>query len=129
MNSAANDAPRDRRHLRFELIFASAWIAFGLLVLPALIYAVGNALLGQYGEGDGGTLAQFYGDYFGDLAAPTPQAWGLLVGPLLTMYLLRLVFMRRTGARPADPTPEAPSRPSQAVPPAPRRVEPRLGSD
>ncbi len=31
---------------RFELIFASLWLAFGLFVLPALIFWAGSVLLG-----------------------------------------------------------------------------------
>ena len=52
---------RYRRRARFELIFASVWLAVGLVVLPATIFAVGGALLGPYG--DNGGLGRFYGDF------------------------------------------------------------------
>lgn len=115
--------PTRRNRLRFELTFASAWIGFGLLVLPALIFWVGQLMLGPYGDGDGAGLGTFYLDYFAALAEPSGRAWALLLGPLATIYLLRLIFRRPSKATaedaPADPPPRA----------APRRVEPRLGSD
>jgi hypothetical protein len=44
---------RYRRRARFEVIFASVWLAVGLFVLPATIFAVGGALLGPYGDDRG----------------------------------------------------------------------------
>jgi hypothetical protein len=121
--SATDDTtePVRRSRLRFELIFASAWIGFGLLALPALIYWVGELLLGPYGEDAG--LGTFYLDYFAALAEPSGRAWALLLGPLATISLLRLIFRNR-----AKPSAEAVR---EEPPPraAPRRVEPRLGSD
>jgi hypothetical protein len=118
-NSTAPDATRSR--LRFEAIFASAWIGFGLLVLPALIYWIGMLMLGSYGEDAG--LGTFYLDYFRDLAEPAARAWALLLGPFATVSLLRLIFRRAPAPEPPAATPEEPPAP------APRRVEPRLGSD
>ena len=116
--------PSRPNRLRFELIFASAWIGFGLLVLPALIYWVGTLLLGPYGDAaDNAGLGTFYLNYFGDLAEPSGRAWALLLGPLATISLLRLIF--RGPSRPiAEDAPQEP--PPRA---APRRVEPRLGPD
>lgn len=119
--TATDDAARSR--LRFELIFASAWIGFGLLVVPALIYWIGVMLLGPYGERSG--LGTFYLDYFRDLAEPTARAWGLLLGPFATVSLLRLIFRRPSGPSPPEPR----AAPTEEAPPTHRRVEPRLGSD
>jgi hypothetical protein len=145
MNVSASDRYRDSRldpepdehprsnRLRFELIFASLWLAFGLFVLPALIYWIGGALLGSYG--DNGSLSRFYIDFFGDLAEPSIRAWLLAVGPVLLISLLRAVFI---GVRPTErgedgeETREEPRRERTARPrPEPRagRVEPRIGTD
>lgn len=147
MNAAYDDSDnefstqqRRSRRLRFELIFASLGLAFGLFLLPALIYSVGAALLGAYGEKAG--LSAFYIDFFGDLAEGAGRVWILALGPLAIGYLLRAVFIgvRPKTAEPADsdePPYEPPRRqappPRREAPPArksssarPARVEPRL---
>lgn len=146
MNAAYDDAddltPEQRRgrRLRFELIFASLGLAFGLFLLPALIYAVGAALLGPYGEKAG--LSTFYIDFYGDLADGAGRTWLIALGPLAVVYLVRAVFI---GMRPkqADAADLDELRPEPRRQPAPRkqtpvrkapsaraaRVEPRMGSD
>ena len=148
MNAAAHpddelsDEQRRTRRLRFELIFASLWLAFGLFVLPALIYGVGAALLGPYGPSEerSGALSTFYVDFFGDLADTSGRAWTIALGPLLLIYLLRAIFI---GVKPdqverrALDEEEEPPPPRRAPPkketkrPAGRapRVEPRMGND
>ncbi len=151
MNAAAytedDDAPseeqRRQRRVRFELIFASLWLAFGLFMLPALIFWVGSALLGAYGENAG--LSTFYVDFFGDLADTSGRAWAIALGPVLLIYLLRAIFIgvkdepeasekleeraaptsppRRPVAR--APVKKEPKRASTARP----RVEPRMGGE
>lgn len=79
------------RRVRFELIFASLWLAFGLFLLPALIFSVGSALLGTYGENAG--LSTFYIDFFGDLADGSGRAWSIALGPLVLIYLIRAIFI------------------------------------
>jgi hypothetical protein len=126
MSATTDTQTRDearRRRLRFELIFASACIGFGLLLLPALIYWIGAIVLGAYGENAG--VGTFYLDFFRDLAEPTARAWALLLGPWVTLSLLRGILRRPAGAE------EAADPPAEPVPPpaGPRRVEPRLGAD
>lgn len=139
-DDALSDEQRRNRRVRFELIFASLWLAFGLFLLPALIFWVGSALLGAYGENAG--LSTFYIDFFGDLADGSGRAWTLALGPLLLMYLLRAVFIGVRSELPARdevekdiPSPprrapaarqEAPARKTSARAP---RVEPRMGND
>jgi hypothetical protein len=124
--------------LRFELIFGSLLLAAGLFVMPALVYWVGTALLGPYGEGAG--AGTFYGDFFGDLASGSGRAWTLALGPLVLISMLRLIFLRRPAPDEADQSaePDAAPRPvrpaaSSAKPantkPANRRVEPRVTLD
>lgn len=148
MNAAAHteDLSEEQlrtRRVRFELIFASLWLAFGLFVLPALVFWVGGALLGPYGVGadePGAGLSTFYVDFFGDLADASGRAWGLALGPLLLMYLLRAIFIGMKADQ-VERTPlddDEPPRPPRRAPvkkepkrPAgrPVRVEPRMGND
>jgi hypothetical protein len=129
MNAAYDDSAdelsaeeRRARRLRFELIFASLGLAFGLFLLPALIYWVGAALLGPYGEKAG--LSTFYVDFYGDLADGSGRAWILALGPVALVYVLRAIFI---GVRPknveAVDTDEAPYEPRRPAPP-PRREQP-----
>jgi hypothetical protein len=151
MNAAYDDSvdelsadERRGRRLRFELIFASLGLAFGLFLLPALIYWVGSALLGPYGEKAG--LSTFYVDFYGDLADGSGRTWILAVGPLALVYLLRAIFIGvRSKKVEAVDTDEAPYEPPRRAAPPPRRepavrrdkassgraarVEPRMGSD
>jgi hypothetical protein len=118
------------RRLRFELIFASVWLAVGLFLIPALIFWVGITLLGPYGEGPGGDMATFYADFYGDLASGQIRTWFIALGPLLLISLLRAVFI---GVRPraetaAPAAPAAPAQPSSRKANGPRRVEPRIGN-
>lgn len=121
---AASPAPRQRRRLRFELIFTGVWLAIGLFAVPALIFAVGGALLGPYGDNAG--LGRFYGDFFGDLAEPSLRAWAIALGPLILISLLRLVFagVPRAPQEPAQP-PSEHRRPAEDA----RRIEPRVSAD
>jgi hypothetical protein len=116
---------RYRRRARFELIFASIWLAVGLFALPATIFAVGGALLGPYG--DNGGLGRFYGDFFGDLAEPSVRAWAIALGPLVLISILRLVFAGagRGPEKPQEARAAAPRRTSEDS----RRVEPRVSTD
>jgi hypothetical protein len=138
MNAAADtddssDEQRRSRRLRFELIFASLWLAFGLFVLPALIFFVGAAALGPYGEKAG--LSTFYIDFYGDLADTSGRAWSIALGPLLLIYSLRAVFI---GVRPKQlddeeaPPPRSAPKPRAAAPKESKRaarVEPRMSGD
>ena len=146
-NSADESSAEERRarRLRFELIFASLGLAFGLFLLPALIYWVGAALLGSYGEKAG--LSTFYVDFYGDLADGAGRAWILAIGPLALVYLLRAIFIgvrpknveaTDTDEPPYEPPPrrqvppprrEAPVRKERSSSARPARVEPRMGAD
>jgi hypothetical protein len=119
---------RYRRRARFEVIFASIWLAVGLFVVPATIFIVGGALLGPYG--DNGGLGRFYGDFFGDLAEPSVRAWAIALGPLTLITLLRLVFAG-AGREPQEPQaePDRPVAPSRRTAEEVRRVEPRVSAE
>src|SRR5512138_862101 len=129
VHTDADDATarsRYGRRARFELIFASIWIAVGLFALPALIFAVGGALLGPYGENAG--LGRFYGDFFGDLGEPSVRAWSIALGPLVLISILRLVFAG-AGRAPGRPQDEDRPPPPRRTPEDQRRVEPRVSTE
>jgi hypothetical protein len=127
---ASNDvATHSRSRVRFELIFAAVWLVVGLLLLPALIFAVGGSLLGPYG--DNGGLGRFYGDFFGDLGEPSVRAWAIALGPLVLISILRLVFVG-TGREPeriVDEDEERPLPPRRHAAEDHRRVEPRVSGE
>ncbi|MBL8265527.1 hypothetical protein [Steroidobacter sp.] len=139
MNSAAtdddlSDEQRGGHRVRFELIFGSLWLAFGLFLLPALIFWVGGAVLGPYGEN--ASLGRFYGDFFGDLADTSGRAWSIALGPVLLMYLLRAIFIgvkadrvQRDQLTEDEPPPRRAPAKKETKQPARRsaRVEPRMG--
>jgi hypothetical protein len=120
--------PPPRSRLRFELIFASAWLAIGLFVLPALIFLVGSSLLGPYGDPPKG-MGRFYADFFGDMAEPSGRAWALALGPVVLISVVRAVFIgvRRRGA--ASDTDGAPHKDQPPQPREHTRVEPHVGLD
>jgi hypothetical protein len=125
------DISSDNHRLRFELIFASVWLAIGLFVVPALVFWVGIVLLGPYGDGRGAGMATFYGDFYADLASGEVRAWVLALGPLLLITLIRGVFIGARSKR--SPTSEV-KEPPRAPPVSSkgtdgRRVEPRIGTE
>jgi hypothetical protein len=81
-------APRTAR----EVLIALALLAFGLIALPALVYVVGQQVVGEYADGLGG----LYTAIGAALASGNPFAWILVLSPLLTVQLLRIwVRLRR----------------------------------
>ena len=118
------DHTSPNHRMRFELIFGSVWLALGLFILPAVIFWVGIALLGPYGEGQGAGMGSFYGDFYGDLAQGQVRAWTLALGPLVLVSLIRIIFI---GTRPKpEPGAEEPAAPPALRAAESRRVEPRV---
>lgn len=120
---STTDTSAHPHRMRFELIFASVWLAVGLFLLPAVIFWVGIAMLGPYGEGPGAGMGTFYGDFYGDLAQGEARTWALALGPLVVISLIRACFI---GTRPKleRPAPH-PASPASRTPDA-RRLEPRV---
>src|SRR5688572_5561008 len=96
-----------KRRLSFEIAFPIAGILFGVLLLPLLVYAVGVLLFGTY-PGGAGRLGSFYGAFMRDLASGQPRVWMLAVGPLLLIYLLRILLPRRHIKSPPGDSPSPP---------------------
>ncbi|MEJ2516276.1 MAG: hypothetical protein P8080_10125 [Gammaproteobacteria bacterium] len=86
--------------LRRELIWLAVMVAFGFLVLPALIYSVGDWLLGEYRPGAG--MGTFYSDLYGAFGRGEPWAWLLLFGPYLGVMALRVLWIPLRRRRRAD---------------------------
>jgi hypothetical protein len=99
--------------LRREALWLAIIGGFGLFVLPALVYLVGEQLLGEY-RPDGG-MGTFYGDLYGHLAGLSGLAWLLVLGPWFAILLLRLLWLplrqitRRRSDRPEDEPDETPA--------------------
>jgi hypothetical protein len=96
--------------IRREAILLAAFGGFGLLVLPALVYLVGQRLLGEYRPE--ASMATFYADLYGHLAGLSVWAWLLVLGPWLAVSFLRLLWLplgllsRRTSPSAEDEYPE-----------------------
>lgn len=88
---------------RREALLLAVFGGFGLLALPALVYLVGQFLLGEYRPG--ASMGTFYADLYGHLGAASPWAWLLVLGPYLAIQLLRLLWLPlgRLTHRPAPP--------------------------
>ena len=92
------DAPGDgaTKPWHREIVLAALLIGFGLLVLPFVVYFVGQRILGDYGEGLG--AAALAEAIWLDLLSFRPAAWILVLSPYLTIQLARGVrrIWRRT---------------------------------
>jgi hypothetical protein len=81
--------PPARSPARKEFMLFLVLLAFGLLVLPALIYLVGNAIFGEYG---GTGFGDFYGALLANLVRFNIAAWFVVLSPYLVWQLLRMTF-------------------------------------
>lgn len=82
----------DARARRQVALFGGA-LALGLLVVPLLIWIIGDRTLGPYTRGDDprglGPLA-LYGDFFSGLAHGWLGYWAVALGPALLLLAFRL---------------------------------------
>ena len=83
------------RHDR--LLFLAA-VAFGVLVLPFLVYFTGTHVFGGYASG--GALG-FFGDFARGLATARWHAWSLALGPVAIVGVWRALW--RLSAPPPPP--------------------------
>lgn len=77
--------------LRREALLFAVFGGLGLLALPALVYLVGQQLLGEYRPG--ANMGVFYADLYKHLGALSIWAWILVLGPWLAVQLLRLLWL------------------------------------
>jgi len=80
---------------RRELIIFGAALLAGLLVMPFLIWAVGNRVLGPYTHGENPHAGPFalLADYFVGLAHGSLVFWMVALGPFVLLWLLRLFVL------------------------------------
>jgi hypothetical protein len=87
-------APRTIR----ELLLALALLAFGLICLPALIFLVGQQIVGAYENG----LLGLYEAIADSLVAGNGFAWILIFSPYLCVQLVRIGCWLRRQRRTAN---------------------------
>lgn len=78
---------------RRELVLAGGALAFGLGLMPFLIWIAGHWTLGPYTHGDTGAgygPLTLFADYFAGLFRGSPGYWIVAVGPLLLLCAARL---------------------------------------
>lgn len=78
---------------RRELLLCGAALAFGLGLIPILIWVAGHWTLGPYTHGDSGPgygPLTLFADYFAGLWRGSPGYWIVAVGPLLLLWATRL---------------------------------------
>jgi hypothetical protein len=97
-SSEARPSLKDR--VLKEIAVLGALLLAGLLVLPILIYLVGQSVFGQYG---GAGFSDFYVRLHLDLRSGEPAAIFLMLSPCILWLLLRssLWLFRRLGDRAA----------------------------
>ena len=77
-----------RATLKRELILAGSLIGFGVFILPASVYVVGRAVVGEY-PADGGVLALTL-NIWADIASGGLTALVLILSPYGIVQFLRL---------------------------------------
>jgi hypothetical protein len=77
---------RRNPRLRTELLILAWSLGAGLILMPTLVYVVGLLTLGPYASGGWWTL---FRDLFKGLFNGWWAAWGLVLGPLALVYLIR----------------------------------------
>jgi len=79
-----------------ELVMLAVALAAGFLLGPILVFLVGQAVFGPYGDGAG--MTTFFTDFRHGLAAGQVVPWLMLLAPYLLLQWLRLLALplRRT---------------------------------
>ena len=81
---------RFKRRVTKEVALFSGLLFLGLVVMPVIIYNVGQVVFGSYG-------VLGYGDFFGTLSAKVRDgdlvAWFLILSPYLGWQCLRLMIL------------------------------------
>ena len=74
--------------LKFELALTATLLAVGLVLMPAAIYWIGEAVVGDYAGEEG--LWGLVRSIWADAGKGRPAAWGLFLAPYLVVQLVRL---------------------------------------
>ena len=115
--------------LRREVLILGIGLAIGLILMPFLIWLVGNRVLGPYTHGQDASAGtgpmRLLADYFSGLAHGSVIFWCVAVGPYVLLQFMRLLY-RFLRSRPAAPTPPGPSKDERANLGRRGRIEPHL---
>jgi len=106
------------------ILFAGA-VILGLVVVPLLIWVVGNRILGPYTHGNNlhaGPMA-LLGDFYEGLSKGWLSYWIVAVGPLVIIVFVRAAWELIVPRRNATPKPPPPPNKSNA------RIEPYVAKD
>lgn len=100
------DSPTGARHsaagVRRELLFFGIALACGLILMPLLIWLVGNRVLGPYTHGQepgaGTGPMRLLADFFVGLAHGSVIFWSVALGPYVLLWFVRVLygFLRST---------------------------------
>jgi len=80
---------KENNPARREAILFLATLLFGLFLLPAAIYLVGQAVFGDY---SGTGIAEFYGRIYSGLGSGDSVIWFLVLSLYLGLQMLRLTI-------------------------------------
>lgn len=82
--------------LRRELLILGIALACGLIVVPLLIWVVGNRILGPYVHTQDPTAGtgpmRLIGDFFSGLSHGSIIFWCVVVGPYILLTLVRALY-------------------------------------
>ena len=73
--------------MKKEAILLAVMLAIGILLLPLAIFAVGNAVFGDYGDGE---YSDFYGTLLADAFSGNLGLLFLILSPYLVWQTLRV---------------------------------------
>ena len=81
--------------VRRELLILGIALAGGLILMPFLIWLIGNRVLGPYTHGQepgaGGPM-RLLGDFFAGLAHGSIIFWCVALGPYILIWFVRLLY-------------------------------------
>ena len=101
-NPAAHgqDTPKRERSLgvfKRELVIFGIAVACGLILMPFLIWMVGNRVLGPYTHGQDASAGtgplRLLADYFSGLVHGSIVFWCVALGPYFLLWLARILWI------------------------------------
>jgi hypothetical protein len=122
--------PNRGAFVRRELLILGIAMACGLLLMPFLIWLVGNRVLGPYTHGQDATAGtgplRLLADYFGGLAHGSVIFWCVAAGPYVLVTLIRLLYAYLRSDTGRSDTPGTPTAPRRSGNLQRGRIEPHL---
>ena len=99
---------RGLSRLQRELIYLGAELLCGLVVVPLLVWVVGNRILGGYvhGSNQHAGAGALLGDFFTGLGNGSSVFWLVALGPAIFVTVVRAaIYLLRSGSAPPDDIP------------------------